>query len=116
MARVTSPFLWQDAVSLVKTACGTWINASAEAETQSQENTEQSTWAEKVTLSMGSFLFFLHQFGCTPTIGNYPTLHSHKSLPGMKCSFKGFKFMFVGTDPQVNDLPQSGVSKKGEDA
>ena len=87
---------------------------SVETETQSQKNTEQPTWLEKVTLSMGSFFFY--QFGSTPTIGNYPTFHSHESLPGMLCSFKGFKFMFVGTDPQVNDLPQRGVSKKEEDA
>ena len=31
---------------------------SVETETQSQKNTEQPTWLEKVTLSMGSFFFF----------------------------------------------------------
>ena len=31
---------------------------SVETETQLQKNTEQPTWLEKVTLSMGSFFFF----------------------------------------------------------
>ena len=55
-----SPFLWQDSTSQVKTTCGTPINMSVETETQLQKNAEQPTWLEKVTLSMGSFLFFLH--------------------------------------------------------
>ena len=37
----TSPFLWQDSTSQVKTTCGTRINMSVEAETQLQKNAEQ---------------------------------------------------------------------------
>lgn len=53
--------------------------------------------------------------GYTPDIGNYHAYCSHSNLPGVLRFLKSSKYMFVATNHQADDLPNTGTAERDEE-